>query len=179
MSIVTKTGDKGKTGLYRGKRVSKDDIRIEVCGSLDELCSFLGLAKSLAGDKKTRAILEDIQRDVFLVGSEVATETRHTRKLKSSISPPHICKLEEHIERMERNVNLKDRCFVLPGDNAAAATVDIARAVARRVERRLVTFSRKGLLRNAHVLVYLNRLSDLLFILSRSLEKRPKKLSRV
>jgi cob(I)alamin adenosyltransferase len=176
MSIVTRTGDTGKTGLFAGGRVSKDSLRVEIFGSLDELCSFLGLARSLIKGAATRALIEDIQRDLFVVGAEVATERRYLRKLKRRIGPQHIAGLEETIFAMERKVGLADCCFYLPGGNTPAAALDVARTIARRVERRIVTLSRRGMLANPSVLIYLNRLSDLLFILSRSLDKRPKKV---
>jgi cob(I)alamin adenosyltransferase len=176
MSIVTKAGDKGKTGLYAGKRVSKDSLRVEILGSLDELCSFMGLARSLVKDRKTKALLEDIQRDLFVVGAEVATEAKYLGKLKPRIGRNYIDKLEKQIYALESRANFEGCCFYLPGGNPAAAAMDIARTVTRRVERRLVTLNRRGMLKNADVLVYVNRLSDLLFILSRRLEKEPKKV---
>jgi cob(I)alamin adenosyltransferase len=172
MSIVTKTGDKGKTGLYAGKRVSKDDIRVEIFGCLDELCSFLGLAKSLVRNSRTRAILEDVQRDIFVIGAEVATEAKYLGRLKRRITSDHVDRLEAHIERIESKANFKGRCFCLPGGNTPAAALDVARTMARKVERRMVTFRRRRLLRNDLVPIYLNRLSDLLFILSRGLERK-------
>ena len=175
MSIVKKAGDRGKTDLFAGRPVSKDNIRIEICGSLDELCSFLGLARSLVRNRKTTGILEGIQRDLFTIGSEVATEARHLGKLKVRIGKTHIRRLEEHIGRMEHKRSRNECCFYLPGGSISAAILDVARTVARRVERRVVTFDRRGSLRNPEVLVYLNRLSDLLFILAQRLEKRPKK----
>lgn len=176
MSIVTKTGDKGKTGLYAGKRVSKDSLRVEIFGSLDELCSFMGLARSLVKDSNTRSIIEDIQRELFVVGAEVATESRYLGKLKRRIGADHIGRLEEQIYALESKAGFEKGCFCLPGGNPAAAALDVARTMTRKVERRLVTLSRRGLLKNPDVLVYMNRLSDLLFILSRRLEKKPRKV---
>jgi cob(I)alamin adenosyltransferase len=172
MSIVTKMGDKGKTDLFGGRQVSKDDLRIETLGDLDELCSFLGLAKSLVKNKSAKAIIENIQRDLFIIGSEVATEAKHIRKLKCRIGQVHILGLEKHIEQMERKMNQAQRDFCLPGKNTPAAIVDVARAIARRVERRIVTLGRRKDLRNASAAIYLNRLSDLLFVLARQLEKK-------
>jgi cob(I)alamin adenosyltransferase len=172
MSIVTKTGDKGKTDLLGGRQVSKDDLRIEVLGDLDELCSFLGLARSLVKNRQAKTIIENIQRDLFVIGSEVATEARHIGKLKCRIGQAHIHDIEKHIEQMERRMNLWQPGFCLPGKNTPAAVIDIARTIARRVERRIVTFSRRNRFKNAEVLIYLNRLSDLLFILARRLEKK-------
>jgi cob(I)alamin adenosyltransferase len=177
MSIVTKTGDKGKTGLYAGKRVSKDNLRVEIFGNLDELCSFMGLAKSLVKDARTKTLLEDIQRDLFVVGAEVATEAKYLGKLKHRIGHDYIAKLEKHIYSLESRANFEGCCFYLPGGNPPAAALDVARTITRRVERRLVTLKRRGMLKNADMLIYVNRLSDLLFVLSRRLEKRPKRVS--
>jgi cob(I)alamin adenosyltransferase len=175
MSIVTKTGDKGKTSLYPRKRISKDDIRMEVCGELDELCSFLGLARSLVKDRKAQVIIEDIQSDIFVAGGEVACEAKYMRKLKRLISSAHIRRLDVIIAQFESRLPLKGRCFCLPGQNASAAIIDVTRAITRRIERRLVTLTRHGHLSNTHMLVYFNRLSDLLYLMARSLEKSPKK----
>jgi len=166
MSIVTKTGDKGWTGLYAGGRISKDDIRMEACGGVDELCSFLGLARSIVSRRNTKLILQDIQQDLFLIGAELGTDPRHLRKLTLRISRSDIAKLDRHIARLEPKARLTRR-FVLPGSSLPSAILDVARAVARRVERRVVTLSRRNRLKNPHIMVYLNRLSDLLFILAR------------
>ena len=166
MSIVTKTGDKGKTCLYAGGRISKDDIRMEACGCVDELCSFLGLARSVVSRRNAKLILQDIQQDLFLIGAELGTDSRQLRKLIVRISGPHIAKLDRHIARLEPKARLTRR-FVLPGNSLPSAVLDVARAIARRTERRVVTLSRRKRLKNPHIMVYLNRLSDLLFILAR------------
>ncbi len=177
MSIVTKTGDEGKTILLSGKRVGKDNIRVEICGCLDELCSFLGLARSLVRNGRMKSILQDIQCDLFVIGAEFGTETRSLHKLVRRIGPPDIEKLEKHIRRMEPKAGISGRGFYLPGESVQGAIVDVARTIARRIERRVVTFSRRKNLKKTHIIIYLNRLSDLLFLLSRSLEPAPRKLT--
>lgn len=178
MSIVTKTGDEGKTALRAGRRVNKDDIRVEICGQLDELCSFLGLARSLVTNRRTKSIIQDIQRDLFVIGAEFCTDARSLRKLNHRISAMDVERIEKTIRRLEPRAKTIGCGFCLPGENIQSATVDVARAVARRAERRVVTFGRRGDLKNPHILVYLNRLSDLLFVLSRSLEPAPGRSAR-
>jgi cob(I)alamin adenosyltransferase len=178
MSIVTKTGDKGRTDLFGGRLVSKDDLRIETLGDLDELCSFMGLAGSLLKNRQAKSLIENIQRDLFVIGSEIATEARLVGKLKCRIGQAHILVLEKHIEQMERGLKPWQPCFCLPGKNTPAAVIDVARAIARRVERRVVALSRRKHFKNPFAIIYLNRLSDLLFVLARRLEKKPKKVSR-
>jgi cob(I)alamin adenosyltransferase len=157
--------------------VNKDDIRVEICGCLDELCSFLGLARSLVRNRRVKNILQDIQCDLFVIGAELGTETRSLHKLVRRIGPPDIQKIEENIRRMEPKAGISGRGFYLPGESVQGAAVDVARAIARRAERQVVTFSRRKNLKKTHIIIYLNRLSDLLFILSRSLEPAPRKLA--
>ncbi len=172
MSITTKTGDKGKTSLYRGKRVSKDNLRIEVCGTLDELNSYLGLSKSLAKSKRLNKIIESIQKDLFIVGAEVATDSKQVKSLKQRIDSKFIEGLEKTITQLE-NKPLSFNCsFCLPGKNLSSSSLDIARTLTRRLERRVLTLKKRKNLKNNFILVYLNRLSDLLFLLARKSEKK-------
>ena len=167
MGIVTKKGDKGKTSLYQGKRVSKDHIRIEACGTLDELSSYLGLAKSMIGNKKIGNIIESIQKDLFILGSELASGDKVLNKLKRRINSSFIDCLNKAILDLEKKKGLKIRCFQLSGASSVSSVLDISRTIARRLERRVVALGRKKLLNNKCILVYLNRLSDLLYLLAR------------
>ncbi len=167
MSIVTKKGDKGKTSLYQGKMVSKDHIRIEACGSLDELSSHLGLVKSIANRKNIVNLIESIQKDLFILSTEVVTEIKILGKLKKRIDSSFISRLDKSILEIEEKKGLKIKGFRLPGSSPISSILDISRTIARRVERRITTLSRKKLLNNKHILVYLNRLSDLLYLLAR------------
>ncbi|MFH1519384.1 MAG: cob(I)yrinic acid a,c-diamide adenosyltransferase [Candidatus Omnitrophota bacterium] len=171
MSIVTKKGDKGKTGLWQGPRVSKDHIRIEACGTLDELSSCLGLSKSMIKDRQAKKIIEDIQKNLFILGTEIVTETKSLNKLKQRIDNSFIGCIDKIIKGLEDEKNLKIGCFQLPGENTLASSLDICRAVTRRAERRVITLSRKKLLRNKYILTYLNRLSDLFYLLARKFEQ--------
>ena len=167
MGIVTKGGDKGKTSLYRGPRVSKDHIRIETVGTLDELSSYLSLAKSLAKSKKLKSIIESIQSDLFIINGEIATEHKALTKLKKRMGEKPIVYLEELILDLEARNKQKLKNFSLPAKTYLSSNLDLARTIARRAERRTVTLQRKKMLKNQNILIYLNRLSDLLYLLSR------------
>lgn len=176
MGITTKKGDRGKTQLCFGQEVSKDNIRVEIYGTLDELCSFLGLSKSVIKNSRTKNLIESIQRDLFTAGAELARVSRFVDKLKKRIGPQDVNRLERAIEDLEKKRSFEECCFYLPGENFISGTLDVARTVARRTERKIVTLKRAGLLKNRHILIYMNRLSDLLFLLARSLEKEHKPL---
>ncbi|MBN2119514.1 MAG: cob(I)yrinic acid a,c-diamide adenosyltransferase [Candidatus Omnitrophica bacterium] len=166
MSITTKTGDKGITCLYKGKKVYKDHLRIELCGSLDELGSYLGLSKNLVKSKKIKKIIEAVQRDLYLVAAEVVTQTKFLKKLKRRLDETFPARIERSIKDLEKKLP-RLNCFCLCGENLCSSVLDVARAVSRRAERKATTLKRKSLLKNSHILVYLNRLSDLLFLLAR------------
>lgn len=168
MSIVTKRGDRGKTSLYKGARVSKDHIRVEAVGSLDEVSSYLGISKSLIKSKKKKKIIESIQKDLFIVNSEIATPSK---SLKKRISYSQVSRLEQEIIDLEGKLTPKLKGFSLAGKNKVSSNLDLARTITRRAERRAVTLARKKKLKNENILVYLNRLSDLLYLLAKSCDK--------
>lgn len=176
MSVTTKTGDKGITSLYWGGRTPKDDLRVQAYGGLDELCSFLGLSRSLIKNRKNKQLLESIQRELFILGAEIATKNKFLPKLGKRINKTHIIKLEKEIEAIERKNVFEECCFYLPGENLISAALDVSRTVARRVERQVVSLNRKKLLKNPSLLIYLNRLSDLLYLLARVHEKKHRKV---
>jgi cob(I)alamin adenosyltransferase len=157
MRIYTKTGDKGDTELY-GKKISKDECRIGALGDVDELNSHIGFVRSLVGDKEIDNILEGVQEGLFLLGADIAAQ-------KKALTEKHIKSLEEIIERL--NQELKPlRRFILPTGTQVAAALHVARSVCRRAERSVVRLSKKEQI-NEFIIQYLNRLSDLLFILAR------------
>ena len=172
MSIMTKTGDGGMTSLYCGGRVAKDNIRIEACGTLDEVSSFLGLAKSVAKDKKTRRIVCSVQKELVTLNAEIATTISSAKKLKNRIAKDSVCALEKEILCLEKSQAIKLRSFCIPGENMASSTLDIARAITRRAERRCFTMIKKSMITNGNITTYLNRLSDLLWLLARLNEKK-------
>jgi len=176
MAVTTRTGDNGRTSLYYGGRVAKDHIRIEFYGTLDELCSFIGLAKAGLKKKKLKTVLECVQRDLFVIGAELATTTPHLNKLERRIGGEDIKRLDWHIAALEKQGSYEECCFYLPGENTVSATLDVARTVARRAERTAVTLKGRGILQNRQILIYLNRLSDLLYLMARGHEEKHNKL---
>ena len=176
MGIVTGKGDKGYTSLYDGSRVEKSHPRVEACGALDELCSFLGLARALVKSGRVKKVLESVQRDLFVIGAEAATHSKYLKKLKKRIGPSYVKRLDGLIKHFEREKRFEERCFCLPGENLIAASLDVARTVARRAERNIVRLKAMGILKNRYIIIYLNRLSDLLHLIARNLEAKSRKL---
>src|SRR6195256_5672077 len=171
-SIVTRTGDGGETGLLYGGRVAKTDPRTEAYGAVDEAISTLGAARALVKDRGRHAIILRVQSELFTVGAELATDAAEYPKLEQHfmiVTTDFTSRVEGEIVDLERRVALPD-AFVIPGGTPAAAALDVARAVLRRAERRIVGLSQGGQLRNPEVLRYTNRLSDLLFMLARAEE---------
>ncbi|HSP64912.1 MAG TPA: cob(I)yrinic acid a,c-diamide adenosyltransferase [Candidatus Deferrimicrobium sp.] len=173
MSIVTRHGDGGETSLLFGGRVPKDDLHTEAYGALDEAISALGLARALCNDDDARAHrLLDLQRELFTVGAELATASDDRPKLEqhfATVTPAMVAALDAEIAELEARVSLP-KGFVVPGGNPVAAAIDLGRAFVRRAERRTVALERAGGLAGPEVLRYLNRCSDLLFMLAREAE---------
>jgi cob(I)alamin adenosyltransferase len=171
-SIVTKTGDRGETGLLYGGRVSKTDARTEAYGAVDEAISALGAARALITDRNRHAIVLRIQSELFTVGAELATDAAEYDKLQRHfmvVTPDFTNRIEAEIAALEQEITLP-AAFVIPGGTPAAAALDVARTVTRRAERRIVGLQEAGLLKNPEVLRYINRLSDLIFMLARAEE---------
>jgi cob(I)alamin adenosyltransferase len=167
MRIYTRTGDGGDTGLFGGIRVSKDDARVEACGTIDETNAALGLARSLEPPPAVDAVLARVQAELFLVGAELACAPGHEARLRLRlIAAEHVRALERDIDGAEQNLAELAR-FVLPGGTPVAAALHLARTVCRRAERRIVALQREGLTRS-ELGVYFNRLGDLLFVLARA-----------
>jgi cob(I)alamin adenosyltransferase len=172
-SIVTRGGDGGETSLLYGGRVPKDDLHTEAYGALDEAISALGLARATETDSARAERLLALQRQLFTVGAELATGRGAHHLLEKhfpTVDAAMVDALEEETHALEERVPLP-RAFVIPGGTASAAAVDMARTLVRRAERRAVALHRAGELENAEVLRYLNRCSDLLFMLAREAEQ--------
>lgn len=168
-SIVTKRGDGGETDLLYGGRVSKTDPRTEAGGALDEAVSALGLARALSGEPLVRTVVDELQRALFTLGAELATDAESHEKLAQhfkAVSAEMTQALEAHIGALEREVDLPPS-FIVPGASPASAALDVARSVLRRAERRAVALHERSMLANPEVLRYLNRASDLVFMLAR------------
>lgn len=168
-SIVTRTGDKGTTRLFSGEEVAKDHPRTCAYGDLDELVSLLGVAAASATISAVASRLREIQRWLFVVGTELATNAEHVERLSQRIAAPQVAEIDAWCESLEQSLTLPAG-FVLPGGTLPAAHIDHARSVARRLERSVVALARQGEVRNAELGVWLNRLSDLLWLLARQEE---------
>ncbi|HET9050855.1 MAG TPA: cob(I)yrinic acid a,c-diamide adenosyltransferase [Candidatus Dormibacteraeota bacterium] len=170
-SIVTRHGDGGETGLLYGGRVPKDDLHLEAYGALDEAVSALGMARALETDAARSARILELQRELFTVGAELATAAGERDRLEQHFATV----TGELVDRLERDTHAIEAehpvtTFVIPGGTPSAAALDVARTVIRRTERAAVRLHRAGGLENTQVLRYLNRCSDLVFMLARQAE---------
>jgi len=163
MKIYTRTGDDGSTSLFSGERVSKTNLRVEACGTLDELNCVIGAARAASPTTPADKSLATIQHLLFGLGADLATSGKGRRA--SRIEPVAITWMETEIDRMAAELPpLKN--FILPGGSAAASQIHLARAICRRAERAVVNLSQSEEI-NKNELIFLNRLSDFLFILAR------------
>lgn len=172
--IYTKTGDHGETGLVGGKRVSKAALRIDACGDIDELNSWLGLIRTLLGNKKNKLAqqIAKIQNELFDLGAELATPSDYKKKSFKAINSASIRALELGIDKIIAKLpELKS--FVLPGGSITNAYLHLARSVCRRAERKIVKLAQQEKV-SQNILIYINRLSDLLFAMARNEVSRTK-----
>lgn len=167
MSIYTRTGDSGMTGLYGGKRISKADCQVETYGSIDELTSYIGLVVVDLNDKKEKDFLINIQRDLYLIMSFLSGAKIDLSPLEAKVTV-----FEKTIDSIEKKLP-KLTHFIIPGGNKASAMFQILRVVCRKAERRNIDFFNKSKIGNDQLIVvkYLNRLSDLFFDLARKYGK--------
>src|SRR6267378_2790764 len=170
MSIVTKTGDQGTTGLMYNRRVSKCHPRVEAYGAVDELNASIGLARATAEHDFVRDNLLIIQKDLVIVMGELATEvedlSRYVKDGYSLVTTGMTLKLEEIVKEIEAQ-GISFKGWATPGANMHSAALDMARTIARRAERRACALQETDQLRNPEIIVYLNRLSDLLWLFAR------------
>jgi cob(I)alamin adenosyltransferase len=168
--LYTRSGDAGTTGLFGGGRVSKDDPRVEAYGEVDELNSVLGVAAATIGDETRRAQIQDIQNELFNIGSELASETAGEKAAEFgrmfTDADAKIAAMEKLTDELD-NMVPPLTTFILPGGSQAGAMLHLARTVCRRAERRVVTLARSQEV-NPDIARYLNRLSDLLFAMARA-----------
>ncbi len=173
--LYTRTGDLGDTALFGGDRIPKDHPRVEAYGSVDELNSALGAAASFVRQRRVAAVLRSIQNELFNIGSELASESGGSAEWGRQFLEP-----ERKVAELERLVDDYDarlpslRTFILPSGSQAGALLHLARGVCRRAERAVVRLSRQEDV-NPHLIIYLNRLSDLLFVLARYVNKAARK----
>jgi cob(I)alamin adenosyltransferase len=175
LKIYTKTGDGGETGLFGGDRIPKDSLRVAAYGEVDELNAALGVARALGPEEFADALLQSIQRDLFTIGAQLATpdpDKLHKALSRGGapIGDSEIAALEDAIDSHEARLEpLKN--FIVPGGAPKGATLHVARTVCRRAERAVVALARREQISPA-ILRYLNRLSDLLFVLARAANAR-------
>jgi cob(I)alamin adenosyltransferase len=171
--IYTKTGDDGRTALFGGGRVAKDDLRVSAYGDVDELNAFVGAARAAEMMPRIDEVLAPIQRDLFAIGALLATPhpEEHKKQLeKAKITDKRIAQLEQAIDDCESELEPL-KAFIMPGGTPKAASLHVARTVCRRAERAVVSLSKSEDVPQV-VVVYLNRLSDLLFMLARVANRR-------
>lgn len=172
MKIYTRTGDAGETALLGGQRVSKDHLRVAAYGDVDELNAALGLVRAHAGRAQLVRLLARLQRDLFALGAQLADPTHRVaaRKAKAAVTAAHVRRLERAIDAADAELPALT-AFVLPGGSPIGALLHHARTVCRRAERSAVSLGRHEEI-DPRLVVYLNRLSDLLFVLARAENQR-------
>ena len=167
--IYTTTGDDGTTGLLYGGRISKADLATEAYGTTDEAVAAMGLARSLCEESALREDILAVQRDLFVVGADLAANPRARAKLSPEVSlvtDAMVRRLEARIDDLVAEQPLPE-VFIVPGADPGSAALDLSRSVVRRAERRVVEMEQAGRAVNPEIRRYLNRLSDLLFVLAR------------
>jgi cob(I)alamin adenosyltransferase len=172
VKIYTRTGDEGTTGLFGGGRVSKTHPRVEAYGDVDELNAAIGLARAIESMPRVDEVLVPLQRDLFAIGALLATPDHDKMKRqleKASIDERRVTELERAIDDGDRELEPL-KAFIVPGGTAKAAALHVARTVCRRAERRVIALADEAI--PPIVVVYLNRMSDLLFTLARVANRR-------
>ena len=167
--IYTKFGDLGETSLLYGGRVSKNNPHTEAYGITDEAVSAMGLARATTGDPRVKDVLRDLQRELFTIAAELATEPDKYELFQQHFQPvtlEMVSNLEATIDALEEDVEMP-KVFILPGGSPASAAVDLARCIIRTAERRVVALREAGKLTNDLIITYLNRIGDLLFVVAR------------
>ena len=170
MKIYTKTGDSGETSLFDNTRVSKSDVRVDAYGEVDELNATLGAVRAAGLDDDLTVVLEEIQKELFAIGARLADPSNRiaARITKADVADTQTTRLEATIDRLEEELPPLRR-FILPGGSAGGALLHLARTVCRRAERRVVALPQPV---DPAIVIYLNRLSDLLFVMARAANHR-------
>lgn len=167
--VTTGTGDTGYTGLLGEQRVPKYDPRMETLGTVDEATSALGLARATTHDAQVKEIIYAMQQELYLLMGELATPPENYEKMGLRVTSEHVQRLEQVEEALKQEVEIPNK-FIIPGDTPDGAALDLARTIIRRAERMAVRLLHEGVIENSEVVRYLNRLSDLVFILARFIE---------
>jgi cob(I)alamin adenosyltransferase len=167
--VYTKFGDKGETSLLYGGRISKNNPHTEAYGITDEAVSAMGLGRATTSDQRVKDILRDLQRELFTIAAELATDPDKYELFQQHFAPvteSMVENLETTIDSLEEEFTMPT-VFVLPGGSPASSAIDMARTIIRTAERRVVALAEANLLTNGLITAYLNRLGDLLFVLAR------------
>ena len=167
--VTTGTGDTGYTGLLGAERVPKYDPRPDTFGTVDEATSALGLARAVAQDPQVKGIIYRIQNELYVLMAELATLPENYEKMGFRMTVEHVQWLEQVEESLKHEVEIPNK-FIIPGDTLDGAALDLARTIIRRAERMAVKLLHDGVIQNGEVIRYLNRLSDLVFVLARYIE---------
>lgn len=171
-SIATQRGDTGQTDLLYGGRVSKSDIAVDAFGTGDEAIATLGIAYATAADPRTRELVRSMQNRLYALNAHLATSSKHDEKLETHFRVPdvlQISELDQALKELEDEVKLPPH-FIIPGSSLAAANIDLARTIVRRMERTIVLMHEENLV-NAGIVSYVNRMSDVLFMIARFEER--------
>ena len=169
--VTTGTGDTGYTSLLGEQRVPKYDARPDTFGTVDEATSALGLARASTQDITAREIILQMQRDLYVLMAELATLPEHQKAVGMRITSDYVTRLESVEAQLKSEVAIPNK-FIIPGDSLDGAALDLARTIIRRAERMAVRLFHDGIIENQEVLRYLNRLSDVVFILARYIEAK-------
>jgi cob(I)alamin adenosyltransferase len=162
----SKKGDQGETSLLGGQRVPKFDPRPETYGVLDEGSSVLGVARAMTKNQRIKEIILSVQKDLLTMGAELSSQPGDVPKLAVRIGEADGKRLEDLIDDLQKDIALRP-VFIYPGETVVAAQIDVGRTVIRRAERNAARLKSEGLVHNPHIHEYLNRLADMLFVLSR------------
>ena len=179
--IYTKNGDKGNTSLFMGGTISKSDIRVDAYGTVDEVVSTLGFAKTQCKESDVLKILDKLQHSLFKIGAELSVNKDKSVKkpeaIINTISKKNITELEKNIDSILKKIDIGNE-FIMPGTSSGSASLDMARTVIRRLERSIVKLNEEIGIENQNIIIYINRMSDLLFVLAR-LEDREKNTKKI
>lgn len=169
MGIITNVGDKGTTRLFSGEEVSKSHIRPKTYGAMDELVAFMGLARAKSKNKEIKKDIFEIQKDLFRLGTDLATKDKNKMPVVP-ITDTDVLKIEMLITKYESSVGELHE-FSIPGENEISALLDVCRTVCRRFERKIVKITEANEWKNPFAIIFVNRMSDLLFLMARLEEK--------
>ncbi len=169
-SITTKSGDQGKTKLYSGEQVSKSSLHVHALGDIDELVSVLGIVYASCSNDDYKKLIQTVQKTLFIIASEIATLDQGRKRLKKVVDEQDVIFIEEKMQQIELTLPVFKN-FIIPGAMIESAYLDFSRTLTRRCERNIVQLYDENIITNKYNLIWVNRLSDLLWLLAREVEK--------